>query len=120
MQLSLGNMTAHRIFNWRNFTGANLQQTLSAFLSVSEAVLGRLIQGPRGLLILPMVPGESASGAIYVYDRQRGDWYMLCFDDFDDSHFTTETFEKAFADYELFRFVEHPELLTGQPRLAEA
>lgn len=120
MQLSFGTMTAHHMFNWRDYTGANPQQTLEAFLSVSEAVLGRLIQTPRGLMVVPMVPGEEASGAIYVYDRHRGDWYMLCFDDFDDSHFTAEAFERAFAEYDLFRFVEHPELLIQQPPLAEA
>ena len=120
MQLSLGKMTAHRMFNWRDYTGSNPEQTLAAFLSVSEAVLGRLVQTPRGMMVVPMVPGDEASGAIYIYDRYRGDWYMLGFEDFDDSHFTSEDFEKAFREYDLFRFVEHPELLIYQSQLAEA
>lgn len=120
MQSRSGNVTAHHMFNWRNYTGANTKHTLDAFLSAGEAVLGRLIQTPRGMLVLPMVPGDDASGAIYVYDRHRGDWYMLCFDELDDSHLTTELFDQVFAEYDLFRFVEHPELLAAQPRPAEA
>lgn len=120
MQTTSTAMTAHHMFNWRNYTGANLEQTLDAFLSVSEAVLGRLIQTPRGMLVLPMVPGDDASGAIYLYDRQRCDWYMLCFDALDDSHFTAETFEQLLAEFDLFKFVEHPELLANQAKPAEA
>ena len=120
MQITSRTMTAHHMFNWRNYTGANVEQTLNAFLSVSEAVLGRVIQSPKGMLVLPMVPGDDASGAIYLYDRQRCDWYMLCFDDLDDSHLTADSFEQLLAEFDLFRFVEHPELLADYPKPAEA
>jgi hypothetical protein len=120
MQGSLGTISAHHLFNWRQQTGHDIQQTVDAFLTVSEAVLSRLIQGPRGAMILSMVPGDEASGAIYVYDRQLGDLYMLCFDRGEEDQFTAAKFDETFTEYDLFRYVDRPDLLREEPDLAQA
>jgi hypothetical protein len=120
MQSSLGTMSPHHLFNWREYIGRSPQRTVDAFLTVSEAVVARWIQGPRGLMLLPMVPGNPASGAIYVFDRERGDWYMLCFDDGLDDQFTPERFDETFAEYDLFRYIDQPGLLSEKAHLGDA
>ncbi|MFC5862054.1 hypothetical protein ACFPT7_07100 [Acidicapsa dinghuensis] len=115
-----GTLSAHHLLNWRHAIGHNIEQTVSAFLTTGEAVLSRLIQGPRGAMILSMVPGDAESGAIYVYDRQSGDMFMLSFDDIYDDRFSAEAFDLTFKMYDLFRFVDRPELLIEERELAEA
>jgi hypothetical protein len=113
MQRSLGKMSAYKIFNWRDRAASNIQQTVSAFLDVGEAIAARWIQTPKGVLLLQMVPDDTASGAIYVFDRQRDDWYMLSFEGCED-RFTSERFDEVFSEYKLFNYVEQPGLLLSQ------
>ena len=116
----LGTISTHHLFNWSQLTGHNIDQTVDMFLTVSEAVLSRLIEGPHGAMILSMVPGDAESGAIYVYDRRQGDMYMLCFDNVLDDQFTAEAFDQTFTEYDLFRFVDDPNLLIEYDDLAQA
>ena len=62
---------------------------------------------------------DSVSGAIYVFDRQRDDWYMLSFEGCED-RFTSELFDRVFSEYKLFSYVEQPGLLLSQLQLAVA
>ena len=66
-----------------------------------------------------MVPGDNASGAIYVFDRLRDDWYMLSFEDCEDQ-FTSDLFDRVFSEYKLFNYVEQPGLLLSQMQPATA
>lgn len=120
MQSVLGTISAHHLFNWRHATGQNIEQTVNAFLTANDAVLSRLVEGPRGAMILSMVPGDSESGAIYLYDRQKCDMYMLCFDNVFDDQFSAEAFDLTFAEYDLFRYVDRPSLLVEEHELAQA
>jgi hypothetical protein len=81
MQPSLGKMSAYKMFNWRDRASSSVEQTVAAFLEVGEAIATRWIQTAKGVLVLQMVPDNGASGAIYVFDRQREQWYMLSFED---------------------------------------
>lgn len=119
MQRSLGNMSAHKMFNWRDRAASTIQQTVSAFLEVGEAIATRWIQTPKGVLLLQMVPDNASSGAIYVFDRQRDDWYMLSFDGCEDQ-FTSEHFDQVFSEYKLFSYVEQPGLLLSKLSTADA
>ena len=69
--------------------------------------------------ILQMVPDDHASGAIYVFDRQHDQWYMLSFEECED-RFTPEKFDRAFSNYDLFRLVEQPCLLISELQPANA
>jgi len=110
MQPSLGNMSAYKLFNWQDRAANSLEQTIAAFLEIGEAIATRWIQTSKGVLLLQMVPEDKASGAIYVLDRERDDWYMLSFEGCEDQ-FTSEEFDRVFSEYDLFRFVEQPGLL---------
>lgn len=119
MQRSLGKMSAYKMFNWRDRAASTIQQTISAFLEVGEAIATRWIQTPKGVLLLQMAPENIASGAIYVFDRQRDDWYMLSFEGCEDQ-FTSEQFDRIFSEYKLFSYVEQPGLLLSQMQTANA
>jgi hypothetical protein len=119
MQRSLGKMSAYKLFNWRDSAAASIQQTVSRFLELGEAVATRWIQTPKGVLVLQMAPENPASGAIYVFDRLRDDWYMLSFEAREDQ-FTTEQFDEVFTEYKLFSYVEQPGLLLGRMQVGNA
>lgn len=110
MQPSLGKMSAYKMFNWQDREANSLEQTIAAFLEIGEAIATRWIQTSKGVLLLQMVPDDRASGAIYVFDRQRDDWYMLSFEGCEDQ-FTPEQFDRVFSEYSLFRYVQQPGLL---------
>ena len=110
MQPSLGNMSAYKLFNWQDRAANSLEQTIAAFLEIGEAIATRWIQTSKGVLLLQMVPEDKASGAIYVLDRERDDWFMLSFEGCEDQ-FTSEEFDRVFSEYDLFRYVEQPGLL---------
>jgi hypothetical protein len=84
-----------------------------------EAIATRWVQTAKGVLLLQMVPDNSESGVIYVFDRQREQWYMLSFEGCEDQ-FTTEKFDRAFSEYDLFRLVEQPGLLLTEFQPANA
>ena len=66
-----------------------------------------------------MVPGDDASGAIYVFDRRRDQWYMLSFEQCED-RFSSEMFDRTFSEYDLFRLIEQPGLLISELQPANA
>ena len=119
MQRSLGKMSAYKMFNWRDRAAHTIQQTIAAFLEVGEAIATRWIQTQKGVLLLQMVPNDNASGAIYIFDRQRDDWYMLSFEGCE-CEFTSEQFDRIFSEYKLFSYVEQPGLLLSQLQTANA
>ncbi len=119
MQPSLGKMSAYKMFNWRDRAASSVEQTVAAFLEVGEAIATRWIQTAKGVLLLQMAPDDGASGAIYVLDRQREQWYMLSFEECEDQ-FTSEKFDRVFSEYDLFSVVEQPGLLLSQLPAANA
>ena len=114
MQLSRGNMTPHRLFNVKDIGLGNpephVDRAIKIFLAIGDAVAARWIQMPKAVLLLQMAPGNPASGAIYVYDRLRRDFYMLSFEGAEDT-LTVEDFSQLLPEYNLLQYAEHPGLL---------
>ena len=119
MQPSLGKMSAYKILNWQDRAASSIEQTVAAFLEIGEAIATRWIQTAKGVLLLQMVPGDDASGAIYVFDRPCEQWYMLSFEECEDQ-FTSQKFDHAFSEYDLFRLVEQPGVLISELQPAKA
>ena len=119
MQQSLGKMSAYKILNWQDRAASSIEQTVAAFLEIGEAIATRWIQTAKGVLLLQMVPDDNASGAIYVFDRRHDQWFMLSFEECEDQ-FTSEEFDRAFSEYDLFRLVEQPGLLLTEFQPANA
>ena len=119
MQPSLGKMSAYKIPNWQDRATSSIEQTVAAFLEIGEAIATRWIQTAKGVLLLQLVPGDDASGAIYLFDRRCDQWYMLLFEECED-RFTSEKFDHALSEYDLFRLVEQPGLLISELQPASA
>jgi len=119
MQRSLGKMTVYPMFDWRNRASESIQQTVAEFLELGDAIATRWIQTAKGLMLLQMAPENPASGAVYIFDRQREVWYMLSFEGCEDQ-FTSGSFDRAFCEYKLFSYVDQPGLLLSQLHSAEA
>ncbi len=114
MERSRGNVTPYRLFSVRDLGLGNpephVDRVIKAFLGIGEAVAARWIQMPKAILLLQMAPENPASGAIYVYDRLRQDFYMLSFEGAEDT-LTVEDFSHLLPEYNLLRFAEQPGLL---------
>ena len=102
------------------FVGPLIRQ----FLKIGEAVAGRWIEMPDGVLFLQMVQDVLDSGAIYLYDRIRQVFYQLWFEGGDDDHLTVEDFNQLLTEYDLLRYAECPKLAhqmaTTEAKKAEA
>jgi len=62
--------------------GKELEVAVAELLAVGDyPEIARWIQFPRGLMLFLMVPGDTRSGAVYVYDRCDGIWYWVDFQD---------------------------------------
>jgi hypothetical protein len=121
MERSRGNINAHRLFSLKELGLGNpepyVDRVIHAFLQIGEAIAARWIQMPNGILLMPVVPENPASGAIYVYDRQLQEFFLLSFDGPDDN-LTVQDFGQLFSEYNLLRYAERPALL--QPQLQGA
>jgi hypothetical protein len=114
---SRGNISIHRLFGVKELGMGNAEpyvdRVIKAFLAIGEAVAARWIQMPKAILLLQMAPDNPASGAIYLYDRLRQDFYMLSFEGADDT-LTPKDFSQLLSEYDLIRYAEEPGLLHGQ------
>lgn len=123
MEKSRGNITPHRLFSVRELGLGNpephVDRVINAFLGIGEAVAARWIQMPKAILLLQMAPENPASGAIYVYDRLRQDFYMLSFEGAEDT-LTLEEFAELLPEYNLLRYAEQPALLQVAFHIAAA
>ena len=114
MSLSRGNITPYRLFSVQDMAVGNpephVERLIDEFLHIGDAVAARWIQMPNAVLLLQMAPGNPASGAIYVYDRQRQDFYLLSFEGAEDD-LTVDEFSQLLPEYNLLRYAEQPALL---------
>lgn len=91
---------------------ASVEHVVKAFLNVGEGLASRWIEMPRGILLLQTVPDEPASGAIYLYDRERHIFYFVSFLDGQDDALTVTEFDELVVEYDLVWRAANPSLLS--------
>ena len=91
---------------------AGVEHVVKAFLNVGEAVASRWIEMPRGILLLQCVPDEPASGAIYLFDRERHIFYLVSFLGGSDDALTVTEFDQLVAEYDLVSRAANPQVLS--------
>jgi len=118
MNGSRGRLYFHKLFSLASLgmkdSGLFVDRIIREFLKIGEAVAGRWIQMPHGILVFQMVPGEADSGAIYLYDRDQQVFYLIGFDGPEDN-LTIEEFDQLMAEYGLLQFAEQPSLARSVP-----
>jgi len=114
MEPSRGSITPHRLFSVKDLGLGNpephVDLVINEFLHIGDAVAARWIQMPKAILLLQMAPENPASGAIYVYDRLRQEFYLLSFEGAEDD-LTVDEFSQLLPEYNLLRYAEQPALL---------
>ena len=100
---------------------ASVEHVVKVFLNVGEAMAARWIEMPRGILLLQAVPDQPASGAIYLYDRERHIFFFVDFVDGRDDTLTTAEFDQLVVEYDLVSWTANPAFLpagTGNTAMA--
>jgi hypothetical protein len=114
MEHSRGHLTPHRLFSVKDLGLGNpephVDRVIREFLSIGDAIAARWIQMPKAILLLQMAPENPASGAIYVYDRLRQEFYLLSFEGAEDN-LTVDDFCHLLPEYDLLQYAEQPTLL---------
>ena len=114
MEPSRGSITPHRLFSVKDLGLGNpephVDLVINEFLTIGDAIAARWIQMPKAILLLQMAPENPASGAIYVYDRLRQEFYLLSFEGAEDD-ITVDEFSQLLPEYNLLRYAEQPALL---------
>ena len=90
---------------------ASLEHVVKVFLTVGEAIAARWIEMPRGILLLQTVPDQHASGAIYLYDRDRHIFFFVDFVKGRNDTLTAGEFDQLVAEYDLVSWTANPEVL---------
>lgn len=90
---------------------ASVEHVVKVFLTVGEAMAARWIEMPRGVLLLQTVPDQPASGAIYVYDRERCIFFFVDFVNGRNDTLTATEFDQLVAEYDLVSWTANPALL---------
>jgi hypothetical protein len=92
---------------------ANVDHVIKVFLTVGEAIAARWIEMPRGILLLQTVPDEPASGAIYLYDRERHIFFFVDFFRGRNDALTATEFDHLVTEYDLIARTANPALLSA-------
>jgi hypothetical protein len=90
---------------------ASVEHVVKVFLNVGEAMAARWIEMPKGILLLQAVPDQPASGAIYLYDRERHIFFFVDFVDGRDDTMTAAEFDQLVAEYDLVSWTANPAFL---------
>jgi len=93
---------------------ASVDHIVKVFLNIGEAMAARWIEMPRGILLLQAVPDQPASGAIYLYDRERRIFFFVDFVDGRDDTLTATEFDELVAEYDLVSCTANPAFLPAK------
>ena len=91
-------------------------RALQIFLDVSSgatytAVSPRVSQMPRAVLFCSAVDGKADSGAIYIYSREWGEFYMVMFTNGRETDLTVPEYEDLVHEYDLLEYAADPNLI---------
>ena len=88
-----------------------LDQASRGLAERSEAQIVRWVQFPVCALFFTLVPEDAESGAVYVFDRQTGVFYLLDFDDQKWGGYSLAEYETLERRYRLTVLAQQPWLL---------
>ena len=92
---------------------AGLEQASERLSQVSEAQIVRWVQFPTGALFFTLVPGDPESGAVYIFDRRAGIFYLLDFDDKKWGGYSLPDYEVLERSHRLSLLAQRPWILKG-------
>jgi hypothetical protein len=90
-------------------------RAINIFLDIASdadyrAIAPRLTQMPKGVLMFQMVADEPATGAIYILERESGNFYAVVFEGAREE-LTIPEFESLAQEYCLLEYAACPQLI---------
>jgi len=77
----------------------------------SEAQIVRWVQFPAGALFFVLTQGDPRSGAVYVFDRRNGVFYIVVFNDQNWGGYSVAEYEVLERTHRISRLAQRPWLL---------
>jgi hypothetical protein len=109
-----GHMKAEAILRVR--PTLSIDEAVNALIAATEqAQVVRWIDFPAAILLFVVVPEDTRSGALYVFDRRTNTWLWLDFEDDQYGGYTTSDFDLLVNEYDFLSLVERPGLLKATP-----
>ena len=89
----------------------DLQTAVATLTKVAENVeIVRWIELPASVLLFLLVPGDPESGAVYVFDRKKGTWYAVDFEDEQFGGYSVSQLEMLLQECNFLDLIERPGL----------
>lgn len=87
---------------------ASVEHVVKVFLTIGEAMAARWIELPKGVLLLQVVADQPASGAIYLFDRERRIFFFVDFAQGRDDSLSPADFDDLMTEYNLVSWAANP------------
>jgi hypothetical protein len=91
----------------------DLTEIVTRFLAVGEGVIAHWVEYARGLLLFVMAPGDDCSGEFYVYDRKKGNFWLLALSDGVFGGYSVSQMRQKIREFRLLDFAENPARLAA-------
>ena len=88
-------------------------EIVARFLTVGEGVVAHWVEYARGLLLFVMAPGDDRSGEFYVYDRKKGNFWLLALADGVFGGYSVGQMRQKIREFRLLDFAENPARLVA-------
>jgi hypothetical protein len=88
-------------------------EIVARFLAAGEGVVAHWVEYAKGLLLFVMAPGDERSGEFYIYDRKRGNFWLLDLADGVFGGYSVAEMRRKIRDFRLLDFAENPARLTA-------
>jgi hypothetical protein len=83
-------------------------EIVARFLTVGEGVVAHWVEYAKGLLLFVMAPGDERSGEFYIYDRKRGNFWLLELADGVFGGYCASEMRSKIREFRLLDFAENP------------
>ncbi len=91
----------------------DLTEIVAGFLKLGEGVMAHWVEYTRGALLFVMAPGDSRSGEFYIYDRRKGNFWLLALPDGVFGGYAVTDMRQKIKDFRLLDLAEDPSRLTA-------
>lgn len=86
----------------------DIAEIVGRFLTFGEGVVAHWVEFARGVLLFVMAPGDDHSGEFYVYDRKRGQFWLLELADGVFGGYGVCQMREKIREFGQLRFAENP------------
>jgi hypothetical protein len=86
----------------------DVTEIVGRFLAVGEGVVAHWVEYAKGLLLFVMAPGDDRSGEFYIYDRKRGNFWLLDLADGVFGGYSLGEMRQKIREFRLLDFAQNP------------